>query len=337
MQTLRALEASDPTTLLRRRERLPDVISVAHVVTEEIEAFMEGASEGDPREATFKRLRRRTEEGLHVRSTYAALLELPRPAKHDLMQAVHRLPVHPAIALKVLRRAANEDVSFQTLAALASQDQTLSGHLIRAANSCLYGAAAQIATLSHAMSFIGLEETRRVLTAAALRPLYASAHTAQLWHHSLRVGRWCETVAAPAKDEAFLAGLVHDVGRLVTSIYSSDANATWTRLVERGCDGPFAEVLLFGCDHGALGADVLRYWNFPETLIEGITHHHRPERSRTGIASLLFLAETQFPEENTDPASESIRHALESAGLRSDVMNSFEVELGPLAALTVAA
>jgi HD-like signal output (HDOD) protein len=336
MDTIHALAASDPTTFSRRRQTLPDIISVAHVMVDEAEAYL-STGDGDPREAMFKRLRRRVEEGLHAKSTFQILVEFPRPSRRDAIENVCRLPVFPAVALKVLRHAAGMEANFQTLASLALQDQTLSGHLISAANSCLYGPVARISTLAHAMSFIGLEETRRVLTAAAMRPLFASAKTAELWHHSLRVARWCEAVAVSSKDESFLAGLVHDVGRLMMATYSTEASTTVARLVERGCDSVFAETLVFGCDHGGLGADVLRYWSFPETLSVGVAHHHRPERSASGVSSLLFLAESQFPGEEASPAPESMRHALDTAGVRSDLADALELELGPLAALTVAA
>ena len=224
----------DSSALSRPRGPLVDVISTAHVMVEEIEAWLNNEADEDPRVKLLKRLRRRTEEGLHARATLRVVLDLPAPSRADLHKTIAGLPVYPAVTLKMLRHAGDEEADFRALFEIALQDQTLAGRIpIRAANSAVWGSVSRISSIAHAISYIGLRETRRILTAAAIRPLFASANTAELWHHSLEVARWCES-AGKARGEEFLAGLMHDVGRLLMAISSGDANVTAARLVGEG-------------------------------------------------------------------------------------------------------
>jgi hypothetical protein len=64
------------------------------------------------------------------------------------------------------------------------------------------------------------------------------------------------------------------------------------RLTEQGhCPPTYAELLLFGCDHGEIGAGVLDGWAFPQDLVEAVRLHHQPERSESHLTSLVYLAE----------------------------------------------
>jgi putative nucleotidyltransferase with HDIG domain len=252
-----------------------------------------------------------------------------------------QLPVYPALALRVLALVARGTVSFAELSALVSKDQALAGHLIGAANSCIYSPVGQISTIAHAISYIGLEETRRIITAASLRPLFVSSGIAELWKHSIEMSRWCEeaarTVGGVSKDEAFLAGLVHDVGRLLALKHSGEASVAYVQLMEQGCDPPFAEASVFGCDHAELGADILMVWNFPEHMVEAVLNHHHPGLSRSALGGLLYLAESRNAAENPEPSTEGIQHALTVTGLTQESMASVQPEIGLLRSMSFAA
>jgi putative nucleotidyltransferase with HDIG domain len=131
-----------------------------------------------------------------------------------------------------------------------------------------------------------------------VHPLFASSNLRDLWQHSLDVGRACERMATASGDthpeEAFLAGLVHDIGRLAIWRLSGDAARSYARLLERGCEPVLAELFLFGYDHGQTGAEILRLWSFPSHLVDAVEHHHRPECSSAPLAALLFMAEARI-------------------------------------------
>jgi HD-like signal output (HDOD) protein len=338
LDTLAVLTAMDPMSIVERREPLPDLMAAAHWVVETTEAALESGD--DIREGVLAKIRRRTEEGIHSRRTYAAVSKLPHPSRRELSEAAGKLPVYPAVALRALRVAAREDASFEALASIASEDQVLASHLISAANSCLYGSVARIATIGHAMTYMGLEETRRILMAGSMRRAFASTTATELWSYSLRMARWCEAAAgfAPAisADVAFLAGLVHDVGRLVILHFPGEAGTSMAHLLQRGCDPLFAEMMLFGCDHSGIGAEVLTGWNFPESIIEGVRWHHRPEGSESPLASLLFLADAYNSETVGAGSPRAERHALAVTGVDAARLADLAPKMGALGALMAA-
>jgi HD-like signal output (HDOD) protein len=317
LDTLAVLTAMDPLSIVDRRDPLPDLMAAAHWAVEITEAGLPAGE--DVRDGVLARIRRRTEEGIHSRRTYAAVAKLPRPSRREVSEAAARLPVYPAVALRALRVAAREDASFTALASIACEDQVLASHLISAANSCLYGSVARIATIGHAMTYMGLEETRRILMAGSMRRAFASTAAAELWKYSLHTARWCEAASeftpAISPDVAFLAGLVHDIGRLVILHFPGEAGTSMAHLLQRGCDPLFAEMLLFGCDHSGIAAEVLTGWSFPESIIEGVRWHHRPERSESPLASLLFLADACCSDRIGVSSAQAERHALAVTGL----------------------
>jgi putative nucleotidyltransferase with HDIG domain len=302
-------------SLSRRGDALTSILATASFVVDRLES----ASGVETREAVFDALRRKTGEGLISTVAYKSCMSLPRLRGNDLAPSIARLPVFPTIALRVLALAAKESVCFADLSALVSKDQVLAGHLISAANSCLYSPNGKISSIGHAISYIGLDESRRIITAASIRPVFASGGLGDLWKHSLEGARWCEEAAIRAgglrKDDAFLAGLVHDVGRLLVLKHSGEISLTFVRLTEQGCDPAFAEKLLFGRDHAGLGAEILRAWKFPDAMVDAVLHHHTPDESAGRLASLLFLAVRAVAEDKVGIAGGSLECGAADLGL----------------------
>lgn len=339
-ELIRNVEAAERTLGLRGpREPVPEMISAAEAIAGAYEPYLE--LDADPTEYVRTWFRRRKEEGLHSRRSHEALLRLPVTRRPALLECARHAAVYPAIAVKAMRKAATEDASFSELASIAAQDQTLAGNLIRAANSALNPAVSRVATIRHAITYVGLDRTRRILTAAAFRPLFASRSLSQLWQHSLTVASWCESLArstgAIDVEEAFLCGLVHDIGRLIMMTVSGEAPVSLQRFKERGCDPAFAELVLFGCGHASLGADVLSRWNFPEHVSLGIAGHHNLKRRPSRHAALLCLAEAACPNDEQKSSVQDQGQAMEILGLNGESLRENRGELGPLAALTFAA
>ena len=91
--------------------------------------------------------------------------------------------------------------------------------------------------------------------------------------------------------EAFLAGLVHDVGRLAISLLPAEAGKAFERLTVKGCEPTIAEWVLFGFDHAEAGAEVLRIWKFPQEMVTAVQYHHNPDRAGSDLAAVLYVAE----------------------------------------------
>jgi len=229
-------------------------------------------------------------------SVEAMMAYLQVTSRADITRVIDRLPVFPRAAREVVRQVANPDVGPREMEVVASGDPVLAGRLIQTANSAYYSPRQPIGTIFHAVSYIGTETARRVLLAAAIRGNFATPQAHQLWNHSLDVAQTAELVAmhASAKvdpSQAFLAGLIHDIGRLAFALMPAAFQERFQRLTDGGCPPAEVEMCLSGRCHGEVGAETLAQWKFPPEIIEAVRWHHRPERSSLPLSSLLYLAE----------------------------------------------
>jgi len=251
-----------------------------------------------------------------------------------------QVPVQAATASELVRGLAWSEHDYESLVAVAGRDPTLAGHLIRAANSALYGRTNPVRTIPEAVGFLGTEDTRKLMMALALRPLFASAGLLAVWKHSLAISRFCQGLASATSglpyEEALLLGLMHDVGRLALHHQNRQHMEATARLVEAGCPPTYVEQLLFGKGHAEIGAELLASWRFPEDMVEAVRQHHRPANSSSPGAAALYLAE--FWSE-TDEDLPSIRHlasAFSVLGCSMEILGKITRFQGPLAALMAA-
>lgn len=241
-------------------------------------------------------------------------------------QAVSTLPVFPSIALQAMQIASDPMAAGQKLEETINSDPVLAGEILRAANSPVYSPASPIATIRQAVLLIGFGEACRVIAASLFRPMFQAAALRPLWNHSLEVARLAESCARLSRrcdpEEAFLAGLMHDVGRLAMLKTPMEVQARMKAMTDAGCEPRFAEAMVFGFDHAAAGVEVLREWQIPDSVQQAVAFHHAPERSDSILASCLYLAEC-WSQSMEDLASEKrVRSAMECVGLKLDMLKA---------------
>jgi putative nucleotidyltransferase with HDIG domain len=246
-------------------------------------------------------------------------------SRADVSRVIDRLPVFPRAAREMVKCLSSADASVGELEKVASLDPVMSGLLIQTANSSYYSPRSPIGALRHAISYIGVEATRKVLLAATFRSNFASMRLHQLWNHSLDVAQTAEHLAMHSRlhldpSEAFLAGLVHDVGRLAFSIMPATFLERFYRLTDRGCPAVEVEICLSGLCHGEVGAQTLEQWKFPDNFMEAVRWHHRPERSTYALASLLYLAEVVCESEEDLPSAIRMRKACRQTDIDPAVL-----------------
>jgi putative nucleotidyltransferase with HDIG domain len=263
-------------------------------------------------------------------------------SRADVSRVIDRLPVFPRAAREVVTCVSSRDLSVRELERTASLDPVMSGLLVQTANSIYYSPRNPIASIRHAISYMGVEATRKVLLAATFRSNFASMRMHQLWNHSLDVAQTAERLAMRSQmqldpSEAFLAGLVHDVGRLAFSIMPAAFLERFYRLTDRGCPAVEVEICLSGLCHGEVGAQTLTQWKFPKELVEAVRWHHRPERCSSPIASLLYLAEVVSESDEDLPSAIRMRTACRLTGIDPEALADLNREQGYLETLRFAA
>ena len=250
---------------------------------------------------------------------YPLVSKLRYASRDNLRRAIPRLPVCPAVAVRTMQTLAEPNVSLPDVEKIAASDQVLAGKLIAVANSASFAPEGRIATIGRAISHIGIPNTRRLVTAEALRPVFASKRMRALWLHAVQAGKVAEKIAelsqAANPAEAFLAGLVHDVGRLAMALLPDGALQAYDRVLAAGCEQLFAEVVLFGFDHADAGEVILNTWHFPASIIAAVRHHHAPELTDSPLASVLYLAEFWTESDEEAPSSVRLRRAEQTTGI----------------------
>lgn len=243
-----------------------------------------------------------------------ALRHLRVCSMKDLRDVMPRLPVSPLAAMR-LHRLLETDISFKTLETIACSDPVIAGKLVKAANSALCSPTQPIRSVAHAVSHIGTMEARRILIASTIQPLYASPRMRNLWKHSVEAARVTEWIAETSgrvnPAEAFLLGLLHDVGKLAMALLPKSINDSIDRLIARECQPTAAEAVLCGFDHAEAGAVVLEQWKFPAEFIEAVRHHHQPERNEGTMCSALYLTEFWTDSQEDLPSNARMTAALE--------------------------
>lgn len=320
---------------LRRVEAVAGIVRLCNLVDEQFESLQFGYKDVETIFEAIQRLG--LQEGFDP-----SLVEHFRQLRcRSLPQQIRRgegLPVQAFAAREVFRSLGQErEYEVRELASAAVRDPVLAASLIRVANSSLYSPASKLSAVTQAISYIGTAEARKVMLAAILRPLFASAGLTRLWSHSVSAAQFGSALVRQTSlvgaEEGLVLGLVHDFGALAIQFAPRETRDLSARLVERGCPATYVERLLFGCDHGEIGADILAEWDFPAHLIEAVRFHHQPERSDGALAALTYLVEFWLGLDEDLPSFHRVEDCLARTGLSLEALTEIGTEDGKLKTL----
>jgi putative nucleotidyltransferase with HDIG domain len=209
-----------------------------------------------------------------------------------LVANIEDLVTLPEVALRIARMVDDPTSSASDIGREISNDAALTARLLRIANSPVFGHHGKIATISRAITILGVRQVRDLTVGlTAIRTFDGIGNElvtmASFWRHSLlcavAAGQINARRGAGRGDTPFVAGLLHDIGQLVifnripelarqALLMSADSvNDTGLYLCER-------EVM--GFDHGAVGVALARSWGLPRSLQECIEFHHEPARAQ---------------------------------------------------------
>jgi putative nucleotidyltransferase with HDIG domain len=218
----------------------------------------------------------------------------------DVVSQLQDLPSLPAVVMELLTSIEQEDVDISVLARKVSHDQALTAKTLRLANSSVYGLQVKVTTIQQAITFLGFQTTRNLITAAAITGCFAGGQCAgfndkAFWRHSIATAACARVLARRMRfnqDYAFTAGLLHDIGRLVlVSSYPERYAEVIAARAAADSELLDAERALLGVDHVVAGAALAEHWNFSETMRLAIAHHHDPEAPGAGfLATIIHVA-----------------------------------------------
>jgi putative nucleotidyltransferase with HDIG domain len=202
-----------------------------------------------------------------------------RKIRFDVLERIERLPSLNSVVVEFLAMVGAEFFTAKDFEGILSKDQALVARLLKIANSGLYGRSRTISCIPEAVVLIGLENLKKIVYAVSTEGMtrndltHYDYHTSQgFWHHALGVGHATRIIADASPicplhgEEGFVAGLLHDVGKLVLDEFlETEPGARVSREEESAA---------VGLDHAELAAYILRQWNLPESITASVRYHH---------------------------------------------------------------
>lgn len=216
-----------------------------------------------------------------------------------VLREVRQLPSLSVVVLEILDSFRNEGMQIPELVRKISRDQALAARVLRVANSAFYGFPSRIASISEAVVVLGFHTVRSLALAAGIIHQFPPGEGKAMdrlafWQHAVGVGV-CARVIANAlgrqPEEAFTAGLLHDIGRLMLDAhFHDDFGQVLGYLEEQDCSLLAAERAVLGIDHAAIGYEVARQWKFPGPIQAAIRDHHQPDGSPAPLTDVVHFA-----------------------------------------------
>lgn len=196
------------------------------------------------------------------------------------------LPTLPHVATKVMRLVGDPETSAKDLQEAIITDQGMTGQILKIANSAMFGMKREVKTLTHAIMLLGFETIRSIVVAAATKNMYTKKTSTGfkeklIWENSIGsalIARGlAEQFSSMDKEEAFIGGLMHNIGKTILNTKLPDAysNVMVTAYNE---DRPVYELEReqLGFDHAELGYCILKQWNLSDALASAVRYYLEP-------------------------------------------------------------
>ena len=226
-------------------------------------------------------------------------------ADDKLKQVVSQLgslPSLPTTYVLLLEECRSVDASVLKIADVISQDMAMTAKVLQMANSAFFGRRRRVSDPLQAVQLLGLNTVKAlVLSAYAFGVYERRARTPgfsfeRLQAHSVMTGAFARVIAAAERtpeqmlDDASVAALLHDIGRLIlAATLPTEYGRALDLAAARDIPIPDAEMEVFGATHAEVGAYLLGLWALPDAVVEAVAYHHAPRRCVNQQWSALTL------------------------------------------------
>jgi putative nucleotidyltransferase with HDIG domain len=206
------------------------------------------------------------------------------------IEQINTLPTLPQIVSKIAAMVESPRTSVADVGRVISKDQVLTARVLKLVNSAFYGFAGRVSSITHAMVLLGFNAVKGLVLSAAVFDLFQQEERdgldrKRLWEHSIGTARVSGLLAQKAKlqepEEAVVAGLLHDLGKIVLCAHLPDEFASIVDLAKsQHLRMAEAELQVLGVTHAEIGRWLLERWKLPPKLIEPVALHHTPHLAR---------------------------------------------------------
>jgi putative nucleotidyltransferase with HDIG domain len=227
-----------------------------------------------------------------LKATVARAFALRDLLKDDslikLISRIDTLPSLPTLYVKVIDELNSPNSSIQKIAEIISRDVGMTAKILQLANSAFFGLSQHVNNPLRAVTILGLDTIKALIMTVHIfsqfdRSTPTGFSITDLWTHSMQCGVLAKTIAKAedqgriAVEDAFMGGLLHDVGKLVLIANLSDRYGE-AMAIAAETNRPLweAEHQVFGTTHAQVGAYLMGLWGLPDRIVEAIAFHHNP-------------------------------------------------------------
>ncbi|GAB5465577.1 MAG: hypothetical protein Kapaf2KO_10130 [Candidatus Kapaibacteriales bacterium] len=193
------------------------------------------------------------------------------------------LPAMPVTVSNLLRAIEDKDLGAKQISDIIEKDQSLTSRILKVANSPYYGFSRKVATIELATVVMGLNAIKEIAVSYVVKEILAKdlgrLSSKDFWNYSLFCATTCRLLSRkmgyPKAGEAYVAGLLHDIGVAITArVFPNEQEKIFSRL-ELGEESLLSiEKDILGLTHSEVGALVARKWMLPENVCNAIENHH---------------------------------------------------------------
>ena len=219
------------------------------------------------------------------------------------LQSLKSLQTQPAAVAKITHMMQNPATNADELGRAIRTDQVLTSSVLKLVNSAFYGFPGRIASLSHAVVLLGLSAVKNIVLTASLLQAFKidgkdGFSSEAFWRHSFACGVAAQCLAKTLgykdKEECFIAGLVHDIGKVILfQLVPEDFIRVYKKANQANALFYECELEVFGTTHQEIGGMLIEQWRLPNQILKSVSYHHcpSPKRDEFGLTAIVHTAD----------------------------------------------
>jgi len=220
--------------------------------------------------------------------------------RNAILARIKTVPSLPSVVIKLRQYLNDPEVSFDQLAQVIEYDPGLTANVLQLANSAYFGWSGTIKTVKESISRLGTNRVFQMVLCMSVAPLVRKpvrgyqTDSEGLWRHSIATAicaeKLVEVLEIDGLEEAFTAGLLHDMGKIVLGTFVEvDDEPIMEIMAADGLAFNEAEQMVLGIDHAEVAAELLDAWKLPAEVVAAARWHHQPHRAEERYRRLVDL------------------------------------------------
>lgn len=265
---------------------------------------------------------------------------------NEIVKRIRDLPSLPAVVMDLLTCIDQESAGAKMLGERISRDQSLAAKTLRLANSSFYGMQRKVASIPQAIAILGFDSVRTMVAAVAVADAFPSGRAGRFdlevfWRHAIASAICARLLSKHMhidSDQAFIAGLLHDIGRLILVVYyPGEYEEVLNYRTANRCRLQQAELAVLGIEHAQVGRALAEHWKFPVSIQNAIGSHHEPIPNNAGplvetlqmANSITFDMARTVEDEGFSPAfsTQMLEERGISQALAQEVLDNTKLQL----------